>query len=827
MVGLVIVSHSTELAEGVAVLAREMGGSEVAIEPAGGLEDGAIGTDAERVRAAVERIRSDDGVLVLMDLGSALMSAEFALEMLSEDGGPVKLSEAPLVEGAVAAAARARGGGSLDEVAAEARGALASKAAQLGVEEAAPAAAEAPAEDGLHATVTVHNRYGLHMRPAGNVAALAGRFDARVRLRNATRGLGPADGRSLTGIATLRVVRDDELEIATSGPQAQAALDALVALAGEHFGEDPDAELPAAEAAGGDGAASGAAPGGGGAAAGAAPGVGERAGGGDGAARGASLAPGARLRGDAVASGVAVGPARRLVAVEPQIDEAAPAGTPDEERARLEAARDVVRAELERGADELRRHGRPDEAAIFAAHRLLLDDAALLDAAARELDQGARAEVAFQRAGAEAAAAFRALDEPYLRARAVDVDDVTRRVLVQLTGGAPALVSEPGIVVADQLTPWEVQQLDPQSAWGIATARGNALDHASIIAAALGVPVVVGIGPALLDVADGTTLAFDGEPGAVLVAPDAPATRELERRRDEEQAERRARLARAAAPVALAGGRVIDVMANVGSPAEARLARTNGADGVGLLRTEFLFLDRATAPSESEQVAVLTEIAEALEGRHVVVRTLDAGADKPLPFLPQEPEVNPYLGQRGIRLSLAHPDVFETQLRAILRVAQTHSIGIMFPMVATRAELLAARKHVEAAREAVGGTANVEVGAMLEVPAAALQAEALTPLVDFWSVGTNDLSQYTMAAERGNAAMAPLLDAAVEPVLKLIAMAASAANAQGRYVSVCGELAGDPALALRLLDAGVGKLSMSPARIPAVKDALRGATLPN
>ncbi|HEX6024667.1 MAG TPA: dihydroxyacetone kinase phosphoryl donor subunit DhaM, partial [Solirubrobacter sp.] len=246
MVNLVLVSHSAKLAEGVAELAAEMGGGEVAIEPAGGLDDGAIGTDAERVRAAIERVRSDDGVLVLMDLGSALMSAEIALEML-EDGGPVVMTAAPLVEGAVAAAARARGGAALDEVAAEARGALAAKAAQLEEEDAAPAP-EVVAGDGHSTRLPVNNRLGLHVRPAGRIIELVAEHDATLELRNATRGTGPTDGRSLTGIALLRAVQGDELDAVARGPQATELLAALERLAADNWGDPPDAAAPSATA---------------------------------------------------------------------------------------------------------------------------------------------------------------------------------------------------------------------------------------------------------------------------------------------------------------------------------------------------------------------------------------------------------------------------------------------------------------------------------------------------------------------------------------------------------------------------------------------------
>ncbi|MGH3992501.1 MAG: putative PEP-binding protein, partial [Pseudonocardiaceae bacterium] len=284
---------------------------------------------------------------------------------------------------------------------------------------------------------------------------------------------------------------------------------------------------------------------------------------------------------------------------------------------------------------------------------------------------------------------------------------------------------------------------------------------------------------------------------------------------------RDAALALAAEPGALRDGRRVEVFANVGTPAEARLAVDQGAEGVGLLRTEFLFLDRATPPGEEEQAEVLRDIARSLDGRPVVVRTLDTGADKPLPFLRQDPEPNPFLGRRGIRLSLSSPDLLRTQLRAILRVAAEHPLKVMFPMVATLEELRAARALLDEARAELASRAELEIGVMVEVPALALQAAQFASEVDFFSIGTNDLAQYVMAADRGNAAMADLLSGSLAPVLALVSAVTAAAAARGRWVGVCGELAGDPAAAVLLAGLGVQELSMAASRIPAVKAALR------
>jgi phosphoenolpyruvate-protein phosphotransferase/dihydroxyacetone kinase phosphotransfer subunit len=801
VVGLVIVSHSAALADGVMELAREMGGGDVAIEAAGGIEGGEIGTDAERVRQAVERVRSPDGVLILMDLGSALMSAEMATEMAEPAGGPILLSEAPLVEGAVAAAALAGAGASLEEVAREARGALRMKTEQLGIEEVERE--EAPPtvqQDGPAVELRLHvqNRLGLHARPAARFVRAIADLDARVEVSNASRTRGPADGRSLTGLATLAVAQGDEIVVLARGPQAAGAVEALRALAAGNFGDAAEDEPAGAGTAGGAELESASRVG-----AAEAPG------------------PGTRLRGVPASPGIAIGPARRLRPREPVVQDD-PAGTPAEERARLDAARAAAREELEEVRATVAARGGAAAADIFSAHALLLDDAAITEPALRHIEEGTGAARAWQAAAEKAAAAFRALEDPYLRERAVDVEDVSRRVLARLGGTASAAALEgPGIVLADELTPGEAAGLDPDNAWAIATARGGATAHAAILARALGIPAVVGLGEALRAIPEATPLVLDGDAGFVDVDPGDEAVADLQERQEAADAQRRALLTRAAEPGALRDGRRVEVFANIGSTAEAARAVEHGAEGVGLLRTEFLFLDRATPPDEEEQVEILSEIARALDGRPVIVRTLDAGADKPLPFLRQEPESNPFLGRRGIRLSLAEPELLLTQLRAILRVAEEHPLKVMFPMVATLEEVRAARALLAEARAGLSSSAELDVGVMVEVPALALQAAQFAPEVDFFSIGTNDLAQYTMAAERGNAALAGLLDGARAPMLALIAVVTEAAHEHGRWVGVCGELAGEPEAAVLLAGLGVRELSMAASRIPAVKAALR------
>ena len=799
MVGIVVVSHSDALAQGVVTLAREMGGPDLALEAAGGTEEpGVLGTDAERVRAAIERSMSPDGVLVLMDLGSALMSAEFAVELLDDAPGPVLLSEAPLVEGAVAAAAAASGGASLEEVAAEARGALAMKSSQLGVEPAT-AVSEAPSPPTADAqtTLEVRNAIGLHARPAARFVETVRRFDADVRVAKSPNGR-PVKATSLTNVVALGARFGDSLAVTASGPQADDVLLALAQLADEGFGDGisaaPSAPRPVTDAP---------------------------------PAPAADVTPpraGDVLTGVPASAGLAVGPAHHLHGgTGPPGDRAA--DDPPRERDRLEQAIAAARAAIERDRETVAARAGDAEAAIFDAHLVLLDDEAMLEPAHNAIGGGATAERAFYDAAQEVAERYRALDEPLLRERATDVLDVGRRVVGALTGELDHGAAE-GIVLAGELTPADAAALDPARVTGIATAHGTATAHAAILARALALPAVVGLGDAILQIPDGMTVLIDGEAGTLLLDPPADVQRDAAERR--ERAERRRTDARARAHElgATRDGTRIEVFANLGSAAEASKAVELGAEGVGLLRTEFLFLDRPELPGEEEQAETLREIATALDGRPLVVRTLDAGADKPLPGLPMPPEANPFLGVRGIRLGLAQPEVLATQLRAILRVAADgYPLKVMLPMVATLDEIDRAREALGQARSDTGVDAPIEFGIMVEIPAAAITAERLAPHVDFFSLGTNDLTQYTMAAERGDERLAPLLTGTQPSVLRLVKDTVAGADAHGRWVGVCGELAGDPAAAVLFAGLGVTELSMAPALVPDVKAALRGVDI--
>jgi phosphoenolpyruvate-protein phosphotransferase/dihydroxyacetone kinase phosphotransfer subunit len=796
MVGLVIVTHSATLAAGVAELARGMGG-DVPVELAGGIDapDPALGTDAVRVAEAIERADQGDGVLVLMDLGSAVLSAEMALDLLpAERRARVLLCEAPLVEGAVAAAVTAKLGASLENVAAEARSSLQPKVAHLGTgADEAPVAGTAGDGDGT-LELTVRNPLGLHARPAARFVQTAGSFDAEVTVMNVTTGRGPASGRSLNALATLGVRQGHEILVAARGPQAEAALAALAALADRDFDEqEPAVSTPTPSAL----------------------------------PRRPTPSVEGELTGLPGAPGTALGAARHFRATAPEIP-TEPASDPEAEWQALERAIERVRAEIKATRDSVADRAGEYSAAIFDAHLLFLEDEALLEPARRAVfEERQNAAQAWDAAAESVAGGYRSLDDEYLRARAEDLSAVARQVVAQLVGGEQRLagVIEPGIVVAADLTPADTVALDPELVRGIATVSGSATSHSAILARSLGIPAVVGLGARLLDVPEGAPLVLDGDAGAVYVDPAEELIRGYERRRDEREASARRALASAGQPAETRDGRRIEVVANAGSPRDVEAAVANGAEGVGLLRTEFLFLERDSLPSEEEQVAAYEDLLEPLQGRPLILRTLDVGADKPLPYLPRRPEANPFLGVRGIRLGLDQPELLETQLRAALRVAAAHPLKVMFPMVATLAEyreavsvLARARATLEERSRPAG---EIEVGIMVEVPSAALAAEVFAPEVDFFSIGTNDLTQYTMAAERGNERVAALADALHPSVLRLIQTVTEAAHGHGKWVGVCGELASEPLAVPVLVGLGVTELSVNPPAIPATKEAVR------
>ncbi len=804
MVGIVVVSHSRALARAAVDLAAQMlHGQHVRIVIAAGLDEETFGTDAVQIHEALlEADQEGDGVVVLMDLGSAVLSAELALELLEDDAARqrVLLCPAPLVEGLVVAAVTALSGATGPEVAAEALAALAGKQSQLD-HSGADHYREGDPADAVTGRFQVTPAHGLHARPAARLVQRLQGIDARVELRNLTTHSGWVPAASLSRLATLGALRNHDVEVRANGPQARQALEELQALARRNFDDPPSAGSRDPSQPSGDHTPI------------------------DASSRGDLLAQ--AIGGPFPASpGIGLGPARLATG-----RAATPAATvetaedPAEGRRRLDTAVAAVRAQVQ----DIRRRVADDvseaEAAIFDTHLALLADPELLEPARSRIAAGQAASSAWANAVSVAAAGYESLADPYLRARSADVRALGNQVsrhLLTASDPSDELGERGGVLVAADLTPAQAATLDVERIAAVVLAFGSPTAHSAILIRARGIPAVVGAGAAVLGIADGTPLAVDGTTGDLVIEPSEAVVAGFQARAVAAQARQQQALALAAAPATTRDGVQVLVGANIGSIEDARDAMAAGADLIGLVRTEFLFLGRAKAPDVQEQESVYRALAETMAGRRVTLRTFDVGGDKPLPYLPQAIEANPFLGSRGIRFALQHPELLADQLLAMVRVAHDVPLSVMFPMVSTLDELLQARRILDDAITLAGRgrPAEFQVGIMIEVPAAALRAATFAPHVDFLSIGTNDLTQYTLAAERGNDAVGPLADPLDPAVLRLVEATCRGAGAHAT-VAVCGELASDERAAAVLVGLGVRELSVTPHAVPGVKQAVR------
>jgi phosphocarrier protein FPr/phosphocarrier protein len=644
----------------------------------------------------------------------------------------------------------------------------------------ASVAAAAPAEP-LRRRVKVALAHGLHARPAALVAKQAASFAAEIALEIAGRR---ANARSPVAVMALGVRFGDEIEVVASGDDAAAALEALAALMLQGGGETPEAvaavvvETPA-------------------------PGP---------------TSPLSALGGVPAAPGLAIGAAVRLI--EPDVVVAEAAGAPQVEQETLAAALDEVKAALAgRLAGE---SGQRRE--IVEAHLAFLGDPELRQVAGAAIAAGQSAGAAWASAIGGYVDQLRAVGDARMMERAADVADLKRQVLLQLSGEASSTQRLPdnAIILADDLLPSQLMELDPSRVAGLAISRGGPTSHVAILAAAMNIPAVVALGPRVLSIEDGALVILDGDNGRLQVAPKPAEIAVAQTRLAERRARRANARAAAAEPGRTADGVRIEMFANLAAVDEAKAAVENGAEGCGLLRTEFLFMDRDAPPGEDEQFAAYQAIATALDGRPLIVRTLDIGADKPAPYLQLPRDENPALGVRGVRVSLAWPQLLRAQLRAMLRVRPAPQI--MLPMVSGLAELRAVRAVlVELAVEL--GVPTPKLGVMVETPAAAVTADLIAAEADFLSIGTNDLAQYALAMDRTNPQLAAQVDAMHPAVLRLVREAAAGGAKHGRPVSVCGGLASDLAAAPILIGLGVTELSASPAVVPELKATIRVLTM--
>ncbi len=666
--------------------------------------------------------------------------------------------------------------------------------------------------------VRIQNALGLHARPAAVLAASAKGFAADVSLVRASGGT--ANAKSVVAIMAMEVAQGDELRVRASGADAARALATLVPLLASGLGESASATPGdttgvasarlASEARTAREATDVASP----AFATAVD---------SGAVASARAHPGETdsLLGVAASPGVAVGHVFRIR--HERIEVVEHGADPRAERRALDEAIVRARDQVRELARRLAARSDASKAAIFAAHEELLDDPEVVDVAAEAISAGKSAAWAWSHAVEAQVSRLAGLKNALLAARANDLRDVGRRVLRLLTGAAEVRLDAPAnaILIAEDLTPSDTTNLDRTKVLGFCTTSGGATSHVAILARALDIPAIAAIDPRALDLADGTPVVLDGTAGVLRLRPSESEMAQVRERQQQHAARRQIEIANAAAPATTSDGRRIEVVANVGGAAETEQVVALGGEGVGLLRSEFLFLDRVTAPDEDEQTEAYTAIARQLGAeRRLIIRTLDVGGDKPLAYLPMGHEDNPFLGERGIRVQLNRPELLRTQLRAILRASRAGNVHVMFPMVATLNEWRAAKAMLEDERETLG-CAPIPAGIMVEVPSAAIMAEAFAGEVDFFSIGTNDLTQYTLAMDRGHPRLAPQIDGLNPAVLQLIAHTVAAAHARGKWVGVCGGIAGDAQAIPLLIGLGVDELSVSVPSLPGVKAQVR------
>jgi len=644
-----------------------------------------------------------------------------------------------------------------------------------------------PSDQGVQQRVVITLRQGLHARPAALLARRAKSFGAQISLTAHGR---IADARSVVAIMALGVRHGDEVILRAEGDEAAQALASTLA----GLEEAQRMELTHAAAAAPE------------------PSPADR-----------ELEDGARkdgeLSGVCAVPGFAVGRAARIERREIEVAEQGSGAA--REREELDRARSNVRLRLER----VRNAGGAARQEIISAHLEFLDDPTLNGRAHEHIAQGKSAGYAWRGAIRRSIAALESLDDSRLRERADDLLDVEAHVLLALDGEARPMhlpLPEQAVLLADDLLPSELTALDGRRLVAIALSGGGATSHVAILAAAMEIPMLIGLGAELRKIADGQTLIVDADRGTLYSAPTAEAVAKG-------RSEVEARLARGAALRQAAAkechsldGTRVEIFANLGSVTDAIAAVASGAEGCGLLRTEFLFIDRETAPTEEEQAQAYQSIANTLGGRPLILRMMDVGGDKPLRYLPLPAEANPALGLRGVRTALLHPNLMRTQLRAALRVQPFGVMRLLIPMVTDLSEILAVRRVIDELAAELKLEGHVSLGAMIETPSAALTAAVLIGAVDFLSIGSNDLTQYTLAMDRGHSELARRTDALHPAVLQLIAAAAIAGDAAGKLVAVCGGVAADRTAVPILLGLGIRELSVVPAAIPALKRQIGG-----
>ncbi len=533
------------------------------------------------------------------------------------------------------------------------------------------------------------------------------------------------------------------------------------------------------------------------------------------------------FNGKSVFAGIAFGTVLLLQRSEGAIDESR-ADNADAEWARYEKAKAEADAQLLALYEKTKAEVGEKEADIIDVQRMMLDDGDYNDAVEGFIrEDGNKAAFAVSRAGKQFSEFFAGLDDEYMKARATDVRDVSSRIVGILLGQRTQLaMTKPSIVVADDLTPSETLQMDKSKIRAFVTRRGSTSSHTAILARILNIPSIVQADIPLSADINGRPAVVDGHKGIVYLNPDDATIAELNAQHKEDEKRHELQNAMRGLPTITKNGQQVKLMANIGSVADMEMALNGDAEGVGLFRSEFLYLGRSGYPSEDEQFEAYRKVAEGMARRQVVIRTMDIGADKKVDYFQLAPEENPALGYRAIRICFDRPDMFKTQLRAIYRASAFGSVAIMFPMITSlwevrRCKELAAEARLELEEKGIPIGDDVELGIMIETPAAVMVADDLAKEVDFFSVGTNDLTQYTLALDRQNEKLEAFMDVAHPAVLRMLAMVAKSAHAAGIWAGICGELAANPELTRTFLEMGYDELSMSPVFILEMRGRIR------
>lgn len=647
----------------------------------------------------------------------------------------------------------------------------------------AAARAEGGEQSTAHVLAILPDGHGIHARPAARISALARDFDGLVQIGCRHRR---ADAKSVTSLLALGAVAGDHLDIRVIGadPRAFAVRLAEIIAQGE---ADDDRGAPSVA---------------------------------DADVAETPLRPG-QIRAVRAAPGLAVGPVFHVGDADVAIT--AEAGEPDEELRRLDEAKARLTQRL--AAQASRPDGGSAAAAIASAHIALIDDLALNEKVAKLIGDGVAAPLAWRQVSRQEEESLRVTGVARVAERAIDLRDIERRLLAELAGNTPGAdaVDVPGgaIVVAADLPPSFLLERNGAEIGGILLGAGGATSHLAILAAARAIPMLVAAGEEAAALTDGALVILDADRQAVETAPDAERIADVRAELTARDARSAGARARAGQDCVMADGRRIEIFANLASADDARHAIGVGAEGCGLLRTEFIFAECDAPPTEDWQAGVYAEIAAALDGRPLIIRTLDAGGDKPLRCLPFPAEDNPALGMRGIRFAMQRPDILKTQLRAMVRGVPAAQLRVMLPMIVDPGELRAVRAMLDDIRHDLGVAAPIALGAMIETPAAAILADAIAVEADFLSIGSNDLAQYALAMDRGNPGLSARVDALHPAVLRLIGAAAEGAGKHGRWFGICGGIASDPDAAALLIGLGCDELSSVADAIPHIKDRVR------